>query len=58
MRLVQRELHAEFPSVSDDQVTALVECLWTHFEGAPIRDFVPLLVRKQAREELLDQLRS
>lgn len=53
-RLVQRELHAEFPSVPHDQVSALVDCLWAHFEGAPIRDFVPLLVRKQAKEELRD----
>lgn len=53
---VERELHVAFPSVPVDQVTILVECLWTHFEDAPVRDFVPLLVGKQAREELLDHL--
>jgi hypothetical protein len=53
---VERDLCVEFPSVPVDQVTILVECLWSHFEGALIRDFVPLLVRKQAKEELLDHL--
>jgi hypothetical protein len=55
-RSVERELCVAFPSVPVDHVTTLVECLWSHFEGAPIRDFVPLLVRKQATEELLDHL--
>ena len=55
-RSVERELCVAFPSVPVDHVTTLVECLWSHFEAAPIRDFVPLLVRKQATEELLDHL--
>jgi hypothetical protein len=55
-RTVEQELCVAFPSVSGVHVTTLVECLWSHFEGAPIRDFVPLLVRKQATEELLDHL--
>jgi hypothetical protein len=53
-RSVERELHVQFPSVAVDQVAILVDCLWSHFDGAPVRDFVPLLVRKQAVEELLD----
>lgn len=56
MRSVSLELHLAFPSVPIDQVTILVECLWSHFDGAAVRDFVPLLVRKQAKEELLDLL--
>ncbi len=56
MRSVELELHAEFPSVPIGQVRILVECLWSHFDGAAVRDFVPLLVRKQAKEELLDLL--
>lgn len=56
MRSVELELHVEFPSVPTEQVTILVECLWAHFDGAPVRDFVPLLVRKQAEEELRDHL--
>ena len=37
-----------------DQVTILVECLLAQFDGVPVRDYVPLLVWKQAKEELLD----
>ena len=57
-RSIELELHLEFPSVPIDQVTILVECLWSHFADAPVRDFVPLLVRRQAKEELLDHLGS
>ena len=57
MRIVELELHVEFPSMPVDQVAILVECLWSHFDGATVRDFVPLLVRKQAQEELRDHLR-
>ena len=56
MRAVERELHAQFPSVAVDQLEILVQCLWSQFDRASIRDFVPLLVRRQAREELLDHL--
>lgn len=56
MRSVELELRAEFPSVPVDQLTILVECLWAHFDDAPVRDFVPVLVRKQAKEELRDGL--
>jgi hypothetical protein len=56
MRAVELELQVEFPSVPADQVKVLVECLWSHFDDAPVREFVPLLVRKQAREEMLDHL--
>jgi hypothetical protein len=55
-RSVELELRAEFPSVPVDQVRVLVECLWSHFDGARVRDFVPVLVRKQAKEELLDHV--
>jgi hypothetical protein len=57
MRSVELELHVQFPSVPVDQVKILVDCLWAHFDGALVRDFVPLLVRKQAQEELRDHLR-
>ncbi|MET1038698.1 MAG: hypothetical protein ABW075_10500 [Aeromicrobium sp.] len=53
MELVALDLHVEFPSVPIDQVTVVVQCLWSHFDGAPIREFVPVLVMRQAREELL-----
>lgn len=56
MSSLVRELHAEFASVPLDQVSTLVTCLWSHYDGAPVRDVVALLVRKQAREELFDHL--
>lgn len=52
------ELHLEFPSVPAEQVSILVQCLWSHYDGAPVRDFVALLVRQQAREELFDHVGS
>jgi hypothetical protein len=56
MSAVALDLHVEFPAVPIDQLTVLVRCLWAHFDGAPVREFVPLLVRKQAREELRDHV--
>jgi hypothetical protein len=56
IRSIELELHLEFPAVPVEQLTILVECLWSHFDGATVRDYVPLLVRRQAREELLDHL--
>jgi hypothetical protein len=53
---VELELRAAFPSVPADQVTVLVECLWAHFDEAPVRDFVHVLVLKQAKEELREHL--
>jgi hypothetical protein len=56
MRSLALQLQGEFPSVPMDHVSTLVECLWSHYDGAPVRDFVALLVGKQAREELSDHL--
>ena len=56
MRSLVLELQAEFPSLPGDQVSVLVQCLWSHYDSAPVRDFVVLLVRKQAREELSDHV--
>lgn len=56
MRSLELELHVEFPSVPIEQVSILVQCLWSHYDAAPVRDFVALLVRKQAKEELSDHL--
>lgn len=49
-----RDLQRQFPTLSSHQVSVVVECIWAEFDDAPIRDFVPLLVLKQAREELRD----
>jgi hypothetical protein len=55
---VERTLHHDFPRVPPEHVSALIECVWAHYDGAPIRDFVPQLVLKQVREELLHDARS
>jgi hypothetical protein len=56
MQSLVLELQAEFPDVPHEQVSVLVQCLWSHYDSAPVRDFVVLLVRKQAKEELFDHL--
>jgi hypothetical protein len=58
LHVVAHLIHAEF----DDQLDphAVDECLSqvaSRFDGAPIRTFVPLLVRRYAREELQQHLR-
>jgi hypothetical protein len=59
LHVVAHLVHAEF----DDQLDphAVDECLSqvaARFDGASIRSFVPLLVRRYAREELQQNLRS
>jgi hypothetical protein len=41
--------HAEIPP---DRVAAAIQHAQERFERSPIRDFVPLLVERRAREEL------
>ncbi|GAB3787667.1 three-helix bundle dimerization domain-containing protein [Nocardioides ungokensis] len=53
---VERDLRDEFPQVPPNQIETLVECLWAHYDGARIRDFVPQLVFRQVREELLEDV--
>ena len=42
-----RELRNAFPDLPAEQVHSVVLDTWQHFLGAPIREFVPLLVRRQ-----------
>ena len=47
------ELAADYRGTYDvDQVAAAVHTIHERFDGQPIRDFVPLLVERTAREEL------
>ncbi len=52
MALVARRLCTRFPSVSAETVDALVAEIHREYDGRPIRDYVPLLVERQAREHL------
>jgi hypothetical protein len=46
------EIEAAFPDLAADKVRTTVEQTWLGFLYAPVRDFVPLLVRRQAVDEL------
>jgi hypothetical protein len=52
LALVARRLRTRFPSVSTETVEALVAECHREYDGRPIRDYVPLLVERQAREHL------
>jgi len=59
LRAVTHHVHEEFDGHLDPQTVD--ECLnqvAARFVGAPIRTFVPLLVRRYAREELRTRLRQ
>lgn len=45
-------LHQGFPGVPGETVLDVVGAVRGHFVGAPIRDFVPLFVERQARATL------
>lgn len=52
LALVARRLRTRFPSVSSETVDAVVADYHREYDGRPIRDYVPLLVERQAREHL------
>jgi hypothetical protein len=45
-------LAGRFPDVPADSVRQIVNASWDEFTGTPIRDFVPVLVERSARERL------
>ena len=52
MSEVTRRLLARFPDARPEVVDALVNDLHHEFDGDPIRDFIPVLVERQAVERL------
>ncbi|MDV6271405.1 three-helix bundle dimerization domain-containing protein [Rhodococcus globerulus] len=48
----QARLTTKFPSVSAEAVAEVVASAHAHFAGHRIRDFVPLLVERMAKEKL------
>jgi len=46
---IERELERDFPRVPVDKVRTAVEQAWMQYLHAPVRDFVPLLVRREVR---------
>jgi hypothetical protein len=56
---VAQFVHEEFDGQVDPQVVdEYLNKVSARFEGAPVRVFVPLLVRRYAREELMTRLRQ
>ena len=41
-----------YPGISESTVSSVVHDVHARFEGRPLRDFVPLLVERNARSEL------
>jgi hypothetical protein len=41
-----------YPAIGPDQVSRVVHEEYTRYEGSPIRDYIPLLVERHAKEEL------
>jgi hypothetical protein len=41
-----------YPAIEPDQVSRVVDEEYTRYEGSPIRDYIPLLVERHAKEEL------
>jgi hypothetical protein len=50
---VAQRLRERFPSVPQDQIEATVRVQYHRFDGSRIRDFVPIFVERNAREDLL-----
>jgi hypothetical protein len=52
VELVSVRLRERFPGLSPDEVDEVVATYHHQFDGRPIRDFVPILVERQARDHL------
>jgi hypothetical protein len=50
-QLVQR-LTSRYPAISESTVASVVRDVHARFEGRPLRDYIPLLVERNARSEL------
>jgi hypothetical protein len=46
------ELHERFPGVPTVVVERLVTEGYRSFDGAPVRDYIPVMVKRSARESL------
>ncbi|WP_371736609.1 three-helix bundle dimerization domain-containing protein [Rhodococcus erythropolis] len=51
-------LAAAFPSAARDRVDTVVEEAYHRFDPAHVRDFIPLLVERHAKESLAAQVRA
>lgn len=52
LAVVIDRIRNQFPDVPSETVEAVVAMYYREYDGRPIRDFVPLLVERQAREHM------
>jgi hypothetical protein len=52
---VEAELEREFPAVPSDRIRTQVNRAWSAFATAKVRDFVPLLTQRAARDRLMTE---
>ncbi len=52
LAVVIDRIRNQFPDVPSETVEAVVAMYHREYDGRPIRDFVPLLVERQAREHM------
>jgi hypothetical protein len=55
IRQVTQRLHERFPQVPATTVEATVALQYHRFDNSRIRDYVPIFVERNAREELMAQ---
>lgn len=53
---VVERLSERFPDAPVSQIDAAVQGAYSHFEGAKVRDFIPVLTEREARANLEQQL--
>lgn len=49
---IAERLRDRFPDVPDERITAAVDDARASFDSAKVRDFVPLLIEKEAKARL------
>jgi len=52
LSLVAERLRSQFPSVDTDTIGGVVAQVHHQYDGRPIRDFIPVLVERDAAERL------
>ncbi|MDR3658324.1 MAG: hypothetical protein P4L48_22525 [Mycobacterium sp.] len=52
-QLIERLMHT-YPAVPRDTVATVVRGIHARFDGRPLRHYVPLLVERRARSELVE----
>ena len=52
LREIEREVAAAFPDIPEDKIKTAVDQHWLDLLHAPVRDYVPVLVRRLAIDDL------